>query len=81
MILIQATKSVDKYLLVQYYSCSKFEFKMLFSVVLLSHFLNITVLLSCEQVICCLEGARIGIQYETSFAGNLKCSSYNLVPI
>lgn len=26
----------------------------------------------CNQVICCLEGTRIGIQYETSFAGNFE---------
>ncbi|KAK4854617.1 hypothetical protein QYF36_026813 [Acer negundo] len=30
------------------------------------------------KVICCLEGARIGIQYETSFAGE-PCDSYHCV--
>ncbi|XP_058068009.1 uncharacterized protein LOC131217199 isoform X2 [Magnolia sinica] len=33
---------------------------------------------SFEQVICCLEGARIGIQYETSFAGE-PCEIYHCV--
>ncbi|XP_026656754.2 uncharacterized protein LOC103696594 isoform X3 [Phoenix dactylifera] len=31
-----------------------------------------------KQVICCLEGARIGIQYETSFAGE-PCEIYHCV--
>ncbi|XP_052187344.1 uncharacterized protein LOC127798078 isoform X3 [Diospyros lotus] len=31
-----------------------------------------------ERVICCLEGARIGIQYETSFAGE-PCEMYHCV--
>ncbi|XP_077214942.1 centromere protein O isoform X3 [Tasmannia lanceolata] len=31
-----------------------------------------------ERVICCLEGARIGIQYETSFAGD-PCDIYHCV--
>ncbi|KAJ6956812.1 hypothetical protein NC653_038885 [Populus alba x Populus x berolinensis] len=31
-----------------------------------------------NKVICCLEGARIGIQYETTFAGD-PCELYHLV--
>lgn len=35
-----------------------------------------TINLLVKQVICCLEGARIGIQFETSFAGNISIIFY-----
>ncbi|XP_078439139.1 centromere protein O [Wolffia australiana] len=42
------------------------------------HFLGKITYRTGNKVICCLEGARIGIQYETSFAGE-PCEIYHCV--